>query len=247
MIDDPRAADVDQDGAPLHPRDLRRADQSMRLRRQRRGNHEDVGPASSVSSASGGRISFTPGTASRRARRRRATTCMPNAFASRAISEPMVPTPIKPSVRPLNSHGSAIAEELVLRPAPVALRLEHERQLLGERQHDRHHVLGDRRRLHAARVADDDAAREELGQRERLDRDGGGVQPAQTRRRRELAGRQNPRERDVAVGEPPRARLRIGRVHERDLREALAKRVDALGRESARREPAAESKREPSS
>ena len=63
------------------------------------------------------------------------------------------------------------------------------------------HVLGDRHGLHAARVADGDAAREQLGQAQRLDRDRRRVHPPQLRRLRELVVLQDPRVGDIAVGE----------------------------------------------
>ena len=143
-------------------------------------------------------------------RRVTATTFMPNACASRAISDPMAPAPISPSVL------------FVLCPPLLSLPFEHEWQLLGKRQQDRKHVLADRRRLDAPRVADDHVAGEEFRKAKGFDGNRRRVDPLQPRRTGELGGRHDPCECDVAVGQSPSPRRIVSRMVEDDVGKTLA-------------------------
>ncbi len=88
------------------------------------------------------------------------------------MAEPMVPTPINPRVRPCRSHGKRWATNSFWDHLADALILEREGQPFGEREHNREHVLGNRHRLDAASVADQDASSKKLGQAQGLDGDG---------------------------------------------------------------------------
>ena len=68
------------------------------------------------------------------------------------------------------------------------------------------------------------------GRHKRLDRDRGGVNPAQLRRLRELVVLQDPRVGGVAERQAGGALLGRGRVNELNVGKSLAERLDALGR-----------------
>ena len=109
--------------------------------------------------------------------------------------------------------------------------LEHRRQLLGERQDDGHDMLGDGHRLHAAGIADDDAAREQVLQAERLNRDCRAVHPAQFRRAIELGRGEDPRVGGIAISQPLRP-VGLGRgLDEFDVWEASAECGDTVRRD----------------
>jgi hypothetical protein len=79
-----------------------------------------------------------------------------------------------------------LANELVLRPAVLALSIDDVRQLFRQRQRHRHHMFGNRRGLNAARIAEQDAAREQLRKADGFYGNRGGMDPAKPARGRKL-------------------------------------------------------------
>ena len=111
-----------------------------------------------------------------------------------------------------------------------ALMFEHQRQLFREGEDHGQGVLGNRHRLHAPSVADDDAPRKQLRQAHRLHGHGRRVHPPKPGCRRELVSLQYPRVDRIAIDKTPRPLLVRGRVDEFNVGKSRAQRGDGLGR-----------------
>jgi hypothetical protein len=69
---------------------------------------------------------------------------------------------------PLQTPGPSITRQLVLNPAAIALRIEHDVESPRKHEQAAHHVFSDRNRLNSSRIRNEDATRSKFIEREKV-------------------------------------------------------------------------------